>query len=111
MALSSSVSFAKFVAPIVSTFVEVTVFKLLRIINRSERSNNVLAEIFNDTPILVINIDLRLVQLENVLFIFVTLVQSSAGTVCNCVQFQNICDIFVTLAVSSRGTAVKLLQL
>ena len=80
IAFSSSVSFARFVAPIVSVCVLVTLAKLLRISTRALSVNFVEAEMSKDTFIPVMWISVREEQERNIYDMSVTFEVSKEGT-------------------------------
>ena len=82
IALSSSVSFARFVEPIVSFLLPlVWALRLPMISSRASRVNLVEADMFRFAFMLIMWIALREEQPLNILFIFVTFEVSNNGTV------------------------------
>ena len=81
MALSSSVSLAKLVEPIVSVLVSETVLRLPMISSNASLVNLVLALMFRLVPMLRMLTAVRFAHPANMLFMSVTLLASNAGTV------------------------------
>ena len=79
IALSASVSFARFVEPMVKVCEVVTVARLFRISTRASRVNFVEADMLKETFIPCMWMDSSFWQPAKILFISVTLLVSSAG--------------------------------
>ena len=110
MALSASVSFARFLEPMVKVGEVVTVARLFRISTSASRVNFVEAEISNDTFVPCMWMDSKFEQLLNIYPISVTLLVSIEGIDVSELQAPNILLISVTLLVSIDGIDVSELQ-